>query len=72
MDFDYSNDMINSSTGRMTTEHWVKHFWYILSYSLGIMLEKVGGIFKSGCGRRCIFSMGNYFPHDIIIYPTRL
>ena len=26
MDLDYSNDMINSSTGRMTTEHWVKHF----------------------------------------------
>ena len=72
MDLDYSNDMINSSTDRMTTEHWVKHFWYISIYSLGIMLGKVGGIFKSGCGRRCIFSMGNYFPHDIIIYPTRL
>ena len=72
MDLDYSNDMINSSTDRMTTEHWVNIFGTFLSYSLGIMLGKVGGILKSGCGRRCTFSMGNYFPHDIIIYPTRL
>ena len=72
MDLDYSNDMINSSTGRMTTEHWVKHFWYISIIQSWHNVGKSGRDFKSGCGRRCIFSMGNYFPHDIIIYPTRL
>ena len=72
MDLDYSNDMINSSTDRMTTEHWVKHFWYISIIQSWHNVGKSGRDFKSGCGRRCIFSMGNYFPHDIIIYPTRL
>ena len=61
--------MINSSTtGRMTTEHWVNFFGIFLSYFLGIMLGKVGGIFKSGCDRQCTFSIGNCFPNDIIIF----
>ena len=33
------------------------------------MLEKVGGIFKSGFGSWCTFSMENCFPYDIIIFP---
>ena len=32
MDLDYSNDMINSSTDRMTTEHWVKYISIIQSW----------------------------------------
>ena len=48
MHLGYSNDMINSTTGRMTTEHWVKNFSTFLSNSLGIMLEKVEGILKVG------------------------
>ena len=27
---------------------------------------------KCGCGKWCTFSMGNYFPHDIIIFPVPL
>ena len=42
-------------------------FGTFLSY---MRMEKVGGILKSGSGRWCTFSMGNYFPHDIIIFPT--
>ena len=61
MDLGYSNDMINGTTGRMTTEHWVIFFCTFLSYSLDIMLEKVGGIFKSGCGRQCTFPWENIF-----------
>ena len=52
--------MINSTTGRMATEHWVNCFCTFLSYDLGILLEKVEGIFKSGCGR------GVHFPLDLM------
>ena len=48
----------------MTREHWVKIFGTFLSYSLGIMLEKVGGILKS-----CVAG-GVYFPWEIIILMT--
>ena len=67
MDLGYSNDMINSTTGRMTTEYWMKLFFYtsVILWSF----EKVGGFLKSGCDRQRIFSMGNHFPHDIIIFP---
>ena len=40
----YNNDMINSTTGRMTTEHWVNFSCTFLPYGLGIMLNKVGEI----------------------------
>ena len=72
MNLGCSNDMINSTTGRMTTEHrTLGEFFFctFLSYGLCIMLDKVGGIIKSECGGRCTFSMGNYFPHDIITFP---
>ena len=48
----------------MTTEGWVKSSLYIF---LRIMLEKVGGIFKTEHDRYCTSSMGNDFPHDIIL-----
>ena len=58
MDLGYSNHMINSTTGRMTTENWVNFFCvHFLSYGHGIILEKVGGIFKSGRGMQCSFPM---------------
>ena len=54
----------------MTADHWVNYFGtFLSSYGLGIMLGEKGGIFKSGCGRWCTFSVGNYFLHDIIIFP---
>ena len=64
MDLDYSNDMINSSTDRMTTEHWWNIFGTFLSYSLGIMLEKVEGFLKVGVAG------GVYFPWEIIFLMT--
>ena len=33
------------------------------------MLKKNGRDLKSGCVRWYTFSVGNYFPHDIIIFP---
>ena len=50
----------------MTTEYWMKFFLYT---SVIWSSEKVGGFLKRGCGRQRTFSMGNYFPHDIIIFP---
>ena len=46
MDLDYSNDMINSSTDRITTEHWVKHFWYISIIQSWHNVGKSGRDFK--------------------------
>ena len=62
MDLDYSNDMINSSTGRMTTEHWVKHFWYISIILL--CWKKWEGFLKVGVAG------GVYFPWEIIFLMT--
>ena len=56
--------MINSTTGRMTTEHWKNYFVHYLSYGLGIMLEKVGGIKKVGVAD------GVHFPWEIIFLMT--
>ena len=60
--------MINSTTGRMTTEHMVNFFCTFLSYGLGMMLEKVEGVLKVGVAgsvplpREIIFLMTSIFP----------
>ena len=43
MDLGHRNDMINSTTVRMTTELWVNSF---LSYGVGINVGKSGRDFK--------------------------
>ena len=57
--------MINSTTGRMTTEHWENYSVIWTWYNVG----KSGRNLKSVCGMWCTFSMGNYCSHDIIIFP---
>ena len=48
----------------MTASHWVNYFGtFLSSYGLGILLGENGGILKSGCGKWCTFSVGNYFLH---------
>ena len=47
-------------------------FWYISVIQSWHNVGKSGRDFKKLGGRRCTFSMGNYFPHDIIIFQTRL
>ena len=65
MDLDYSNDMINSSTGRMTTEHWVKHFWYIS------IIQSWHNVGKSGRDFLKVGVAGGvYFPCEIIFLMT--
>ena len=67
MDLGYSNDMINSTTGRMTTDTLGDFFFVctFLSYGLGIMLEKVGGIFFN-----VGVAGGVHFPWEIIFLMT--
>ena len=60
MDLGYRNDI-----QYMKTEEWVNFFCTFLSYGLG--WKRVRDL-KSGHGRWRAFSMGYYFPHDIIIF----
>ena len=54
MDCSYSNDMINSATGTMKTEHWVTFFSVIRSW------HNIGGFIRvgvAGSEREIIFLM---------------
>ena len=58
---------------RTTIEDRVMIFFYIfLSYGLGIVIKKwqVFLFFLSGCGRRCTLIVGNYFSHNLRIFPV--
>ena len=55
---------------RTTIEDRVMIFYIFLSYGLGIVIKKVAGFLKGGCGRHCTLIVGNYFPHNLRISPV--
>ena len=55
---------------RTTIEDRVMIFYIFHSYGLGIVIKKWQVFFLSGCGRRCTLIVGNYFSHNLRIFPV--